>query len=252
MQDLLSKIASETDSLKDHYTESLGGEWLGIIVNNEDPEFKGRCKIRVFEKFDKIPDEALPWAYPATSTIFAGDASAGSFSYPKKGHLVSVTFNNQDIYHPEYTIVEKLNKKLISEISQSYVNCQVLVYDQDEDLKILYTQKDGLMIWHKESFVNIDKDTHIKIHHSKGPSFIELIDGEITEYSKDKHYIDTPDARIGHNASHPDTKCDILFQLLEILATYIDAKVPTTPGVAKGIVQAMREQVCSKTVQIAD
>ena len=37
--------------------------FLGVVVDNKDPEFKARCKVRVFGVFDDVKDEDLPWAF---------------------------------------------------------------------------------------------------------------------------------------------------------------------------------------------
>lgn len=126
------------------YKEILDGtEWLGVIVASDDNKnFDGRCKVRVFEKFDEIADEDLPWCFPVCSNIFSGGSGlgAGSFSYPRIGTLVRVKFNNGDIYHPEYSFIQNLNYQMIEELKQSYINSTVLLYDEDEDIKIMYTQ----------------------------------------------------------------------------------------------------------------
>ena len=30
----------------------VGADWIGIVVDNKDPEFTGRCKVRIYGKFD--------------------------------------------------------------------------------------------------------------------------------------------------------------------------------------------------------
>ena len=141
---------------KDLYREDLTNTvWLGVIINNEDPLFYGRAKIRIYEKFDEIEDDDLPWAFPHHSGVFGGKNGYGSFSYPKKDTLISVRFDNGDFYSPIYTVVENINKKMQAELKESYVNAQVLVYDEEENLKIIYTQKQGLMVFYAESFFNI-------------------------------------------------------------------------------------------------
>ena len=32
-------------------------EWMGIVEDNEDPQYSGRCKIRVFGLFDGTVDD---------------------------------------------------------------------------------------------------------------------------------------------------------------------------------------------------
>ena len=34
----------------------IGTQWLGTVEDNEDPEFEGRCRIRVFGKMDQRVD----------------------------------------------------------------------------------------------------------------------------------------------------------------------------------------------------
>lgn len=126
------------------YKESLADtEWLGeIVLVDNDSKFDGRCKVRVFEKFDDIPDEYLPWAYPNSSDVFGRGSmgGAGSFSYPQVGSIVRIKFNNGDIYHPEYSSIQNLNLKMVEEIKQSYINCCVLLYDEECDVKLMYTE----------------------------------------------------------------------------------------------------------------
>jgi hypothetical protein len=216
---------SITENLKD-------STWLGIVVNNEDPLFLGRAKIKIFEKFDEIPDENLPWAFPNQSTVFAGKNGYGSFSYPKKNTLVHVRFENGDFYFPIYTVIENINKKMQEEVKESYENAQVLVYDEDEDLKIIYTKNQGLMIWYAGSFVNIT------------PSGADIIE------KSPHHYINCPDVQVGVDASHPDTRCDILMDLLDRMAQAIDKKYGV-PSACTADVKASKSQVCSDIVQIA-
>lgn len=212
--------------------ELQGTDWLGIIINSEDPLFMGRAKIRIFEKFDMIPDEDLPWAFPRQSTIFAGNNGNGSFSYPKKDTLVNVKFEAGDFYSPIYTVVENINKKMQEEIKASYENAQVLVYDEIEDLKIIYTKAGGLFVWLKSAFVNITPE---------GADIIE---------KSPHHYIDCPDVQVGTDASHPATHCDDLMDLLAKLATAIDSKYGA-PSATSAQVASSRSSICSTIVQIA-
>ena len=224
---------------------------VGIVVNNEDSLKAGRCQIRVFGMHDQLKNDELPWAYPRTSTVFSGGETggAGSFIYPKLNHLVNVYC--QDEYTLFYTAIIGLNKKMQSEFSNSYENVQVVAYDEDEDLKIIYTKEKGILVWYKNSFINIDKTQHINIYHKDGASKINLIDGDVIEYSQASHYIDSPAVKVGKDASNKDTKCNALFDLLDKLGTIIDAKIPANP-MATNLIKAYKMQVCSQTVKIAD
>lgn len=251
----------ETDQQKNKFLETLGDkDWLGEVVVNEDPLFIGRCKIRVFEKFDKLEDEDLPWVFPASSPDFAGGESKGygSFSYPKLKTLVRVRFNGDDIYHPEYAVVENINEKLLSEIKESYVNSQIIRFDEDEDMKIYYLQSKGILIWLKGSYVNIDKDLHIHVFHVGGPSNQHFIDGHITLnadtdiISKSPYqYLDANNkVDVGHGADQSITRCESLLQLLQIMCTAIDGKVPTSP-VATQAFNSLKSSICSSIGKVA-
>lgn len=75
--------------------------YSGIVVDNNDPEQLGRCRIRVFGLHeDSIPDKALPWALPDDK--FVG-SFVGSMIIPPKEALVRVYFDKGDIYSPVYT-----------------------------------------------------------------------------------------------------------------------------------------------------
>jgi hypothetical protein len=211
---------------------NLNNNFIGIIKKNEDELFQGRCKIMIPGLFDGLEIDDLPWAFPQQSTVFAGNKGYGSFSYPKIDTIVRVIFHNGDLMSPEYSIVENINEKMQGEIKESYENAQVIVYDEDEDLKIIYTKTKGLFVWLKSSYFNITPDGK-----------------DIIEFSP-HHYIDSNDVQVGHAAEHPDTKCDKLFELLTKMATAIDSKygVPSTCSLQ---VQQAKLSTCSEIVKIA-
>ena len=257
----MKKLSDIHDISKDYYKDELKGtEWLGLIVDNTDPNFMGRCKVRIYEKYDDITDADLPWVYPANNMSFAGGDSSGygSFSCPKVGSLVRVRFNLGDEYHPEYYSVENINESLKSEISGSYTNAQCLVYDEDEDIKIIYTQSSGWMFWNKGCYINLSNSGDIYINHSDDTGEIILTGGDITIRSAASVTIKTPatsldtgDCRLGSGAAHPAVKGDELVQLLFEMATAIDAKVPSgIPGPTLLMVQ--NSDILSSNVFVSD
>ena len=75
----------------------------GIVVDNYDPLYKGRCKIRVFGLHSEtiygqylILDDDLPWSSPAPNI----GSSNGSFNIPSIGERVYV--NADDPYNILY------------------------------------------------------------------------------------------------------------------------------------------------------
>lgn len=217
---------------KETYNEKLDSKvWMGIIVDNNDPERIGRVKIRIFEKFDQRPfiddkgnypdkpltledylDEShfiiktddLPWMFPMQSTVFAGGdvPGYGSFSFPKLGTLVRVKFVNDDIYSGEYTAVVSANKLLLSKIAPDgdYENASVTVLDEDENYWILYTKTTGLQIFHKESQIVIRPDSSIYIEHKDSESLQEFKGPNIKIVSNRDIDI-TSENKITHNSN---------------------------------------------------
>ena len=51
--------------------------WLGKVIDNQDPDFEGKVKVRVFGKFDDILDEDLPWARPTNRITAGGSTGSG-------------------------------------------------------------------------------------------------------------------------------------------------------------------------------
>lgn len=91
--------------------ESLHGIYRGVIEDNNDPEKRGRCKIRIFgvhtdnknkDEFDGIPTDELPWSDPCLS-LFEGSVSGfGNFTVPLQGSHVFLFFESGHILKPKY------------------------------------------------------------------------------------------------------------------------------------------------------
>lgn len=152
--------------LKNSYKDNLDGTvWLGEVVDIADPLKVGRIKVKVFGKFDQIPTEDIPWAYPGNN-ISSGSPSGGSFfSVPKLNSIVSIKFDQGNLYHPEYFFNQKISDEVKSEIENSYENAHIIIYDTvtEGKLKIFFTQEKGLMLDYKENQINIKPDNNIVI-----------------------------------------------------------------------------------------
>jgi len=152
-------------------------EWLGEVIDTDDPLKMLRCKIRVYGLFNGLEDDQLPWAFPASSLTFSStNGGFGSFSVPKKGTILKVRFNSGDIYAPEYYAIQNINETLRQELSEEYENSHVLLFDEDEDLRVLYTQKQGLVLKLKDTLINVKNDNSIFINNPNG-DIIELTNG---------------------------------------------------------------------------
>lgn len=153
-------------------------DWVGEVVDNNDPEIQFRCKVKVYGLFEDLETDIIPWAFPANNTVF-GSGGYGSGSVPKNGSLVKVRFSNGDMYSPEYYAIQNISSALQSEISGDYQGTHVLAYDADADLKILYQPGTGVKIHLKESHLTINPDESITIEHSETKSIIELVGQDI-------------------------------------------------------------------------
>lgn len=267
--------------------------WMGIIVDTKDPLKQGRVKVRVFGVFDervkkdenypdvnltseeylietnfKLPNESLPWIHQKNSNVFAGGESKGfgSFSYPKLGTIVRVSFINGDVYSGEYDIVLLPNKTMLSKIKsdEDYEGSQVILFDEDEDLWLLYTRTVGFQIFHKGSQIVIRPDSSIFIEHKDSTSMMELkgsdikiisnrdiditSDNKITVNSEIVH-INGANTYIGENPSFSMVNGEPLMKVLKALALMIDAKLSPTPGIATATVDASEKLILSSSVK---
>jgi hypothetical protein len=241
-------------------------DWIGVITNNQDPLFSGRCQVRVFILMDPLDAKDLPWAVPVNSTVFSGDG-AGSLSIPKIGQFVRVQFNNGDIYAPEYTTIQNIDSQLIEEIKNDYDGTHVMLFDPDEELKMIYQRNSGFKIFYKESFIQISPDSMITIQHANQESLIQLegdkcnivTKNEINISASAKVDVTADEVRVAGNQTtkvgpgpyNHAVMAEILFPLLTTMATAIDAKMPATPGVNVGLVEQAKQAATSTNVLIS-
>ncbi len=246
--------------------ELLSREFLGRVVDINDPLKIGRCKIKVFGLFDNLSNESIPWATPKNRTIFGQSGQGGSISIPKKDAILSVTFDNQDIYNPEYHYHQELAEDVKEQLQSEYENTHILCFDGDKKLKMYYVPSVGLTFELDESKVNIHTDNSITIEHKGTTSLIELRGSTIT-INSDSQINSTAGSRIkdtsneiwqdgktlklGHVPQWKAVLGDPLFILLRSMAEIIDAKMQTTPGVCVGLVELYKKTALSDTVTIS-
>jgi hypothetical protein len=121
------------EKLKDLDSENgfeFGGFYVGEVVDNQDPNKEGRCRIRVYNVFDEINSNKLPWAIPDFTFI---GSEVGSFIVPPNGTIVSVYFENGDIYMPRYTTKVLQKNKLPSNKDLDYPNNMIFFETDNKD-----------------------------------------------------------------------------------------------------------------------
>jgi len=232
-------------------------DYIGVVVDNKDPERLGRCKIRVIGIFEDEKDEDLPWCFYSGSTVFAGGETGGggNISIPKIGALVHVSFMNGDIHAPVWTSIIHLNDKLRRELAQSYLDSHVLLYDEGQDLKVWFTPANGMQIYYKDSSISINPDQSILIDHKESQSNIELKAGKITINARSKVEVNSPKIHVNGGKTDLGTSPEfsvvlgeVLLAALDTLAATVDLKWPPSPGVATATMQQARSAL-SKTVK---
>lgn len=131
-----------------------GKSFLGIVEDNNDPDRQNRCRIRVINVFDNIPTEDIPWAIPRLS----GD---GNSSVPANGKVVSVEFEDGDIYSPVYKYMEhqnvNLEEKLKDLSEEDYLSMKSQWFDHKTQMYV--NESEGFKIDHKFNLFNITEDS---------------------------------------------------------------------------------------------
>lgn len=239
--------------------------FLGVVIDNMDPEFRARCKVRVFGAYDDIADADLPWAFQRFEISFGENGGSGRVSIPKIGSVVHVQFNNGNYYAPEYKAIQELSSDLIDELRSSYEGSHSLIYDGIEKIKIYYTVAKGLVIDLKDSSVVISNDNSITVTHAGQTATLEFRGGKITEYanseiestaitrikqSSNEIWSDGKVTKLGHIPVYSAVLAEPLWMFLKQLASAVDAKLPSTPGVMVSLAESYEQLSTSSVVKV--
>lgn len=129
--------------------------FLGVVEDNNDPDRQNKCRIRVINVFEGIPTEDIPWATPWK------DGNGMVSNLPDVGKVVSVEFENGDIYNPIYRYSEHYNVNLESKLKdmsdEDYLSMRSVIFDHRT--QIYTNESEGLKLDHKFNMLNITKDT---------------------------------------------------------------------------------------------
>ncbi|MFW6272822.1 MAG: phage baseplate assembly protein V [bacterium] len=132
---LRENIRKESDSLLREYVtqteKEYSGLYVGKVVDVNDPEKLGRCRIRVFNVFsESIPTEALPWALPLQ--LFNG-SKKGSFTVPDEDTVVAVQFLNGNIYEPIFFLKFVDSNNLPNNKDENYPKNEIFFETEEGD-----------------------------------------------------------------------------------------------------------------------
>jgi len=250
--------------------EMLQESYVGKIMDVNDPDHLGRCKVKVYGLFGdedgavgSIPTEDLPWAYPFNPIVF-GSKGSGAFSSPKKDQMVRVLFDG-DQYHPRYYSLEDLDEDLKSAIqSEGYENFHALIFDSTAKLKMFYSKKSGILIHLDGTIWNILPDNSMLFDVKNSTATIELRGTAMTlkttatiditsnntiTHNSNLVHVNGVQTRLGANPIYSNMNGEQAMILFTALATALDAKLPLTPGANSGLVQTMKELILSASVK---
>lgn len=76
--------------------------YIGIVVDNVDPENLGRIKVKVPNMIEALQKDRLPWVYPFRGAETGGNPASATHAVPEKFSQVYVTFPNGDPYSAYY------------------------------------------------------------------------------------------------------------------------------------------------------
>lgn len=138
----VQQILGQTDEQK------FNDNWTGKVIDNFDPLYLGRVKIRVFGYYDDVADAALPWALPESTYL---GSKRGNFIVPKVNTIVRGYFDKGDDQKPIYTALA-LNEEnyatteLLEHIDEitEYPNVMVLMHT-DEGERVTLNRSSGEM-----------------------------------------------------------------------------------------------------------
>ncbi|MFM2010076.1 MAG: hypothetical protein RLZZ479_467, partial [Bacteroidota bacterium] len=129
-------------------------------------------------------------------------------------------------------------QRAAEEIQDSYEGSHILLYDNDEQVKIFYTPNKGMNVFHKESQIIINPDSSITIQHKDTESIIELIGDTINIVSTsqvnvttEKAVIDAGAIELGEGATEALIKGNTFQQIFNAHTHIGNLGAPTSPPI---------------------
>lgn len=153
-------------------------KYFGEVVEICKDDRIGKIKVRVHTKFDDIPVEYIPWAYPK-------DFDESELDMPHVGELVFVQFHNSDVQFPQW--FKRRKDQDISEISDDDWESSVILkerdlskYGLDGKLSVRYTKSEGLLLQllrgEKSSEIILRNDNSIFLKNGNSEHVVHITD----------------------------------------------------------------------------
>lgn len=145
---------------KDTYT--MLGNYRGKVVDATDPKEAGRIKVAVYNTFEGIQKQYLPWAVPAMPIHNGASTSGGYFAVPKVGSDVWVFFESGDIYQPVYFAEAQTDTKGIP--TEAKTNYPDRIVKKSGNITVTQdNSNDSIIVDHPKMSLLIDTSGNINI-----------------------------------------------------------------------------------------
>lgn len=175
--------------------EKLEGEYRGLVMDNQDPEKDGRCRVFVEPLHRGVRTEDLPWAIPHPSVGMGGyesDVDAGRSDFiPDENTWVVIDFENGRPEQPRFKF-EAQNKDFLPQRAQGneddvYQDIQSNLGENEPDTEIS-EYPDSKTIKFKNGITlevdNSEDNARMLIYHPSGYRHEVLSDGNVVTHAE--------------------------------------------------------------------
>jgi hypothetical protein len=142
-EDIFAMLAHVVDKISKE--KSYQDRYVGEVMTYDDTGQTEKLQVKIFGLFDEIPTDSLPWAMPSTE-----GRSGESIVLPEIGSIVSVYFENGDIYRPVWTSKVK-TPTLLGETAGDSTRSAFLADDVDYgDIMVLFENAENVLQFNRK------------------------------------------------------------------------------------------------------
>ena len=216
----------------------------GTVIDNYDPLYKGRCKVRVFGLHTEticgqylILDDDLPWASPAPNV----GSSNGSFNVPNIGTRVYVDADDPlNIKYYGQVEVKSSIKDLQYKNTEMSDKLKVIAFSEDNMegernyMKIYYLPEEGLNIECNGNSILLTKYDNLLIKNNKGAEIsLNNVSGDINIKTDGKVNLDCRELSLGGDAADTIALGSKLMEKFNTHTHFTGDSVITNPPIEK-------------------
>lgn len=140
--------------------------FYGVVEDRNDPEKRGRLKVRVFSKMEGLDLSLIPWCEPDYSNGGGSSSGGGKFDLPELNSVVSVSYDDS-LYLPRWKNNITISKKLIEIFGEEYENAVSLYYNESTDTGSIMLPNKGIYSWFKDASTLIRNDGSVLVKSNK-------------------------------------------------------------------------------------